>query len=242
MNADNSRTYVLVHGAFHGGWCWRYVAEALTAAGHRVFTPTQTGLGQARHLLSRAITLDTFILDIAGLIEAEELNDVTLVGHSLAGVVISGVADRMPERIRNLVFLDAVLVDGGQSPFGVFPAEIADGRRRLAAEQGLGLAVPPPAVSALGVPEDHPRADWLRRRLTPHPLGVYESTLTLRAPLGAGLPCTYIACTSPKYPVLDSSRRLARARPGWTWLEIATGHEPMVTEPEALARMLLRIG
>lgn len=242
MSTIDTRTYVLVHGAFHGGWCWRHVAQALTVAGHRVFAPTQTGLGQSRHLLSRAITLDTFVLDIAGVIEAEELEDVILVGHSLGGPVISGVADRMAGRIRRLVFLDAVLVENGQTPFSVFPPEIAEGRRRLAADQGLGLAVPPPAVTALGVPEDHPRAAWLRRRLTPHPIGVYESALVLRSAIGAGLPCTYIACTTPEYPVLDSSRRLARSLPGWTWLEMATGHEPMVTEPETLARMLLAIG
>lgn len=236
------KTYVLLHGAWHGGWCWAPVAKALRAAGHRVTTPTQTGLGERRHLMSRDITLETFVLDLIHHIEAEELTDVILVGHSFAGPVISGAADRMPERIRHLVYLDATILEDGQAPFDRLPPEVVAARRRLAQEEGQGVFVPPPPPAAFGIPADHPGAAWVARRLTPHPLGTFESPLRLANPVGNGRPCTYIACTDPLYGPLESVRRWARDRPGWTWREIATGHDAMVTAPTDLARMLAAIG
>ena len=115
--ATTAQTFVLVHGAWHGGWCWSRVADRLRSAGHRVFTPTQTGLGERRHLLSKDITLDTFTADIVNAIEAEELSDIILVGHSFGGNAISGVADTIPGRIRHLVYLDSLMVEGGKAPF-----------------------------------------------------------------------------------------------------------------------------
>ena len=108
-------TFVLVHGAWHGGWCWIRVRDQLAAAGHRVFTPTLTGLADRRHLLSREVVLDTHIADVVNLLEAEELTDVVLVGHSYAGAVTPGVIDRAPQRIRQLVLLDATIVDFGET-------------------------------------------------------------------------------------------------------------------------------
>jgi pimeloyl-ACP methyl ester carboxylesterase len=240
-SGGEEKTYVLVHGAWHGGWCWRPVADALRAQGHRVFTPTQTGLGERRHLLSRDITLDVFVDDIANLMEAEELRDAILVGHSFGGIAISGVADRMPDAVRHLVFLDSIVLQPGQSPFGILPAEVVAARRKLVAEAGGGVAIPPPPPEAFGVPEDHPQAEWLRRRATPHPAGTYESPLRLRNPVGNGRPCTYIACTAPLYAPLEGVREWVRGRSGWRWQEIATGHDAMVTAPAELARMLLAV-
>ena len=236
------KTYVLLHGAWHGGWCWRAVADRLRAEGHRVFTPTQTGLGERKHLLSRDVTLDTFVADLANLLEAEELTEAILVGHSFGGLAVSGVADRMPERVRHLVYLDSLMLEGGQSPFGVLPAEVVETRRKQAAEQGGGLAIPAPAPAAFGIPDDHPGAEWVRRRLTPHPLGTYESTLRLENPVGNDRPRTYIVCTSPIYAPLEASRQWVRRQQGWGWQEIATGHDAMVTAPDELARMLAAIG
>ena len=236
------KTYVLLHGAWHGGWCWRPVADALRARGHRVFTPTQTGLGERSHLLSRDITLDTFVADLAGVFESEDLTDVILVGHSFGGLAISGVADRMPERILHLVYLDSLLLEGGQSPFGVLPAEVVAARRKLVAEQGAGVAIPPPPPTAFGIPEGHPAAAWVRRHLTPHPAGTYESPLRLNNPVGNGRPRTYIACTRPSYAALDGSRQWVKRQQGWAWQEIATGHDAMVTAPDELTRMLAAIG
>ena len=114
-----SNTLVLVHG----DWCWRDVAGLLRARGHRVTTPTQTGLGERRHLLSEAITLETFVQDLVEHLEAEEVEDVILVGHSFGGMAISGAADRVPQRIRHLVYLDSLVLEDGQTLFDVLPAD-----------------------------------------------------------------------------------------------------------------------
>ena len=231
---SEARTFVLVHGAWHGGWCWSRVAALLRARGHRVFTPTQTGLGERAHLLSRDITFATFVQDIMGVFEAEELDDVVLVGHSFGGSSISGVADRVPERVRRLVYLDARILENGESPMD--GSALAGERRKLAEESG-GLSLPAPPPAAFGVPEG-PDADWLARRMTPHPFSVFCSSLALDHPVGNGRPCTYLCCTDPIYGPLESSRRWAKGRPGWAWQEIATGHDAMVTAPDQLARML----
>ncbi len=236
-----AKTYVLVHGAWHGGWCWHPVADALRAQGHKVFTPTQTGLGDRKHLLSRDITLDVFVDDVANLMEAEELRDAILVGHSFGGSAISGVADRMPEAVRHLVYLDSLILEPGQSPFGILPADVVAARRKLVAEQGNGVSVPPPPPAAFGIPEGHPEAEWVRRRLTPHPAGTYESPLRLENPVCNGRPRTYIACTAPVYGPLEASRQWVKRQGGWNWREIATGHDAMVTAPAELARMLLAV-
>jgi len=233
-------TFVLLHGAFHGGWCWAPVADLLRAGGHRVFTPTQTGLADRRHLMSRDITLDTFVLDLVELLEAEELTDVVLVGHSFGGNAISGAADRMPERIRHLIYLDSMVLEDGEKPIDALGPEVAAGRRRLAESSSGGLSVPPPAPAVFGVP-DGPGADWLIRRLTPQPLGAYEGIMRLMHPPGNGRPCTYIACVDPIYAPLEGARLRVRNRPGWAWRELATGHDAMVTAPEALAEMLVDI-
>lgn len=231
--------FVLVHGAWHGGWCWARVAPRLSAAGHRVLTPTQTGLGERRHLLTRAVNLSTFIADIAGVIEAEELDDFVLVGHSFGGIAISGVAERMPQRIRHLVYLDALILEPGQRVFDALPPALV-AERLKAAETTGGLGVPPPPPSSFGV-SDPADIAWLARRMTPHPLGTYEEAMPIRGPVGAGRPCTYVCATDPVYAPLDASRRWARGRPGWAWHEIATGHDVMVTAPGPLAAFLLRL-
>jgi pimeloyl-ACP methyl ester carboxylesterase len=235
-----TRTYVLVHGAWHGGWCWRRVAERLAAAGHRVLTPTQTGLGERAHLLSAAITPDTFIGDIVSVIEMEELEDVVLVGHSFGGRSICGVADRMPERLHRLVFLDAALPESGKSAFDHTLPELRAARIKAAQESSGGLSIPPPNAAAFGI-TDAADAAWVERRLTPHPLATYSLPLTLRHPLGNGVPATYIRCIDPAYANTASSAEFAKAQPGWQYLEIATGHDAMITAPAELTRMLLAV-
>ena len=232
------QTFVLVHGAWHGGWCWSRVADKLRASGHQVFTPTQTGLGERKHLLSKDITLDIFVKDIANLIEAEELSNVVLVGHSFGGLAISGVADAMPDKIRHLVYLDSLMVEGGKSPFDGLPPDVVAARRKAAEESSGGLSLPAPPASAFGV-SDPKDAEWVKRRLTPHPLGTYTSPLNIKGPVGNNLPRTYIACTNPSYAALENSRKWVKAQPGWRWAEIATGHNAMVMQPEELTRMLI---
>jgi hypothetical protein len=146
----------------------------------------------------------------------------------------------MRDRLRRLIYLDALMVEPGRSPFDSIPTELAAERRRLSQATSGGLSLPNPPPSAFGVP-DGPDADWVRRRLTPHPISTYESPLNLKGPVGAGLPRTYVHCTAPSYEALEASRRWVRAQAGWEWLEIATGHDAMVTAPGPLSDLLVRV-
>lgn len=232
--------FVLVHGAWHGGWCWRRVARRLTAAGCTVFAPTLTGLGERAHLLSPSVGLDTFIADVLAMLESEELGDVVLVGHSFAGAVISGVADRAPERLTRLIYLDGLIVGNGESPFDQMTPDVVAARREAARQSSGGLTIPVPAPEAFGVADPADQA-WLSRRLTPHPLKAYEDRLMLRREIGAGLPKCYITCTDPYYPALASSRARVTPAGGWDMREIKSGHDVMVTAPGEIAELLLEV-
>jgi pimeloyl-ACP methyl ester carboxylesterase len=237
-----TRTFVLVAGAFSGGWIWARVASKLRAAGHMVFTPSNTGVAERSHLLAPTITLDTFVRDIAGVIEAEELSDVVLVGHSFGGIPISGAAELVASRIKHLVYLDSLVVQPGKSAFDGLPAEVVSARRKAAQDSsgGLSLPVPPPATFAdLGVTQEADIA-WLKRRFTPHPLGAYETPLVVKNPIGNGLPRTYIACTNPVFGPANPSKAWVKQQPGWSWIEIPTGHLPMVTAPDLLSQTLIK--
>jgi pimeloyl-ACP methyl ester carboxylesterase len=227
------RTFVLVHGAWHGGWCWREVARGLRAAGHTVFTPTLTGLGERAHLANPAVDLGTHATDVVQVFEAEELQDVILVGHSYAGHVIPLVADAIRGRIRRLVFLDAVVARDGQ-PF--LAPEVGAARQRVAVD---GYLDPPPGLEFFGIPPDHPLAPWVKRRLTPHPLATLRQVVHYRDGGPAGLPKTYIRCLRRRVMTQpDPVEVQLKGQPEWTWLTIDTGHDAMVTAPEALTAML----
>lgn len=228
--------FVLLHGAFHGGWCWARVAPLLRAAGHVVFMPTQTGLGERAHLLHKAITLSTFVADVVAVLEAEELTEVVLVGHSFGGTVISGVAELVPERLRHLVYLDATVPVSGRTPLDLGTAASTEERRRLGAESG-GVSVAAPDPGVFGVPPG-PDAEWVGRRLTPQPFGAFDSALVLQEPPGNGVPCTYVACTDPVYEGLGWARERARVL-GWPMRTLATGHDAMVTAPRDTADLLM---
>lgn len=232
-------TFVLMHGAWHGGWCWSRVADPLRARGHAVTTPTQTGLGERRHLISRELTLSTFVEDLVQHMVHDDLTDAILVGHSFGGNAISGAAERVPERIRGLVYLDSMIVQGGEAPFDHLPPERVAERVRLADETSGGLSIPPPPAAAFGV-TDPADAAWLEARLTPHPLSTYRSALPITGAPGNGLPARYVVCTDPIYHALEQVRDWVR-RSGWTVDELATGHDAMVTAPEAVVELLDRI-
>lgn len=236
-----ARNFVLVHGAWHGGWCWSRVAQRLRAAGHAVWTPTLSGLGERRHLISPQVNLDTHIEDIINLIEFEELRDVVLVGHSYAGIVISGVADRVPERLRQLVYLDSLLLESGKSLFGSFPKDVVQARLKAIRETGGGVgAAAALSPTAFGVTEPAD-IEWVARRMTPHPVGTYLQPLMLQAPIGNGLPRTYIDCTVGPIATLEPTKARVRADTGWKVRTLATGHDAMVTAPGPLTDMLLEI-
>lgn len=237
------RNFVLVAGAFSGGWIWARVADSLRAGGHKVFTPSLTGMGDRAHLMSSSITMDTFIQDVCAVILTEELTNVVLVGSSFGGIPVTGAADKVPDRVGHIVFLDSVLVEPGKSAFDSLPAEVVAARRRAAQDTSGGISLPPPptpALAALGI-TDAADVAWCRRRFTPHPIGTYESPLNIRNPVGNGRPCTYVACLSPNFSVIEPSRKWARQQQGWGWKELATGHLPMLSAPTDLAHMLLSI-
>jgi pimeloyl-ACP methyl ester carboxylesterase len=230
-------TFVLVHGAWHGGWCWQNAAAILRSAGHTVYTPTQTGLGERSHLLSRDITIDTFVDDVANLIRWEQLKQVVLVGHSFGGLTISGVADRMPERLRKLVYLDSLILEDGQTPFSVLPKETVAARLKAADESSKGLSLPVPDPKDIGLLLDEDQR-FVASRLTPHPLSTYTSPMKLRNPIGNGVPVTYITCSAPSYAPISKSFALAASR-GWPISELNTGHVAMVSAPSEVARELM---
>ncbi|WP_077921848.1 alpha/beta fold hydrolase [Spirosoma sp. 209] len=231
--------YVLVHGAWHGGWCWQQVSAQLRATGATVYTPTLSGMGEHQHTLTPAINLDTHITDIVNLLVMEDLHDVVLVGHSYAGAVITGVADRIPERLRQLVFLDAVLVENGQSLLDVHPKDIQAAFAAAAApSRGLSLPIRPSA--SFGV-NDVALSRWADARLTPQPYRCFSQPIVLRNPYGNGLPTSYIACTQPALSVLKVFAERTKHNPNWSYYELATGHDAMLSQPAETAALLQRI-
>ena len=227
-------TFVLVHGAWHGGWCWGRVRPLLQERGHDVFAPTLTGLSDRSHLLSPSVGLGTHVEDIVRLIEAENLYDVTLVGHSYAGLVISSVASRIPHRVARRVHLDAFVPRNGEAAIDLLPETIAHHYRESVEGPGFGWLIPPRSLEVRGVTaaED---LGWLTPRLTPHPWLTYTEAASLAA-AEADVPGTFIEATS-WMRVFEPSAQRARDR-GWDVHEIATGHEVMVTAPLELATTL----
>ncbi|OYO03474.1 alpha/beta fold hydrolase [Enemella evansiae] len=226
---------VLLHGAWHGGWAWDRVAPQLRAAGHEVYAPTLSGVSDRAHLVSPAMGLETHLIDVVELIEKHDLREVLLVGHSYAGMLVSGVADRIPDRIARRVYLDAFLGEDGESATDLQPERIAGHYAESVAEAGFGWLIPPRKLSAMGV-EDPADLDWLTPRLTPHPYRCFTDRLSLTG-AGAEVPGTFIECVGWQRVFRDQAER-ATVR-GMRTREIDTGHEAMVTAPDALVELLL---
>ncbi|MDS1141390.1 alpha/beta fold hydrolase [Pusillimonas sp. SM2304] len=233
-------TFVLVHGAWHGGWCWSRVAERLRADGHIVYTPTLTGLGERSHLLNREVTLQTFVDDIVNVLAWEDLTEVVLVGHSFAGLVITGVADAVPQRLSRLVYLDAFILESGISTFDSLPAEVA-AKMEAAAQQvsTAAPALPPPKPKHLGLaaPED---IAFVQSRLTPQPLAAYQTALQLKHAPGNGLPCTYLHCISPPFAPVENTSAWVKSHTDWRWEALDSGHDAMVSHPDRVCAALLQ--
>ncbi|MER5430124.1 alpha/beta fold hydrolase [Streptomyces sp. NPDC002588] len=228
-------TFVLVHGAWHGGWCWDRVIPVLRAAGHVVHTPTLTGLSERAHLLSPQVGLDTHVEDVVRLLDVLDLCEVVLVGHSYAGQVITAVADRRPARIARLVHLDAFLGTNGEAARDLLPEAVARHWAEAAAGPGLGWLVPVRSLSVLGVTEQTD-IDWLTPGLTPHPWKTYTDPLRLTG-AAEDIPGVFVECVN-WMRVFSTQADRARQR-GWPVYELDTGHEAMVTAPKALADVLL---
>lgn len=231
---------VLIHGAWHGAWCWRRVLPGLRAAGHEAHAVTLTGVGERAHLLRPDLRLRDHIADVLGLIDAEELgDDLVLVGHSYGGLVMTGVADALLARgltPRHLVYVDAVTPHPGESWSSQHAPETVRARLEAAAQRPDG-AMPPPDAAVFGL--DGADRDWVNRRQTPQPAGVYQDRLDFDAARIATLPRTFIDCTAPALPTIAVMRERVRREPGWQVVELATGHDPMISAPEALVTLLL---
>ncbi len=244
-------TYVLVPGAWLGGWCWQPVARRLRAQGHEVYPVTLTGLGERAHLARPETDLETHIADVVNLIDYEELVDVVLVGHSYAGVVVAGVADRRPDRIAQLVYLDTTPGTDGVAVLDLLPPERREHVRRQVAERGDGWRWPLPADDELeqiaslhGM--DAAQRQRLRATAAPHAFGTYTQPLRLSGPPVGAYRRVGIVC-SQSFITLDQLRAQiasgapqfqALAGPGWRFHELATGHWPMFSTPDALADLL----
>ncbi|MEO8248594.1 MAG: alpha/beta hydrolase [Burkholderiales bacterium] len=236
--------FVLVHGAWHGGWCWRGVTAALIRAGHRAFAPTLTGVGERAHLLSPEITLETHIADVMATIEAEELESVVLAVHSYAGMIGTAIADRMPDRIRHLVYVDAVVPKPGESWSGTHSRATREQRLGAAAES-LDFSFPPPDPIVFGLSGD--QYEWVKRRQTRHPGHSYEAALEFDPERVAAIPRTFVSCTAPMLATIDAIRpRVVDPKfwggawlPGSRVVELKTGHGPMISAPGELTQVLL---
>jgi pimeloyl-ACP methyl ester carboxylesterase len=235
MNDAQTRTFVLVHGAWRGGWLWKRVRDKLGAAGHRVFTPTLTGLGERSHLLSRDVGLETHIADIVNLLAWEELHDIVLVGHSYSGIVVRHVADRMPDRIRSLVYLDAFVPEDGKSVHDC----LSDGGVRFraqAAADGDGWKAPAPPASFFAV--NAADSAWVDRQCTDHPFSTLETPAQLNGSCDNLANIGYILARSFPNSPFHQFHAMAADR-GWWRAELPCGHDLMLDMPEELTALLL---
>ncbi|HEX4108343.1 MAG TPA: alpha/beta fold hydrolase [Solirubrobacteraceae bacterium] len=234
---------ILVHGGFHGGWCWRGVADRLRAAGWRVFAPSLTGLAERAHLLTPDVGLETHVQDVLATIACEELENVTLCAHSAGGTVCTVVADRVPERIAHLVAIDATIPRPGESLMDVLTDEqgVPEAFRALAAEHGDGYRIPPLVFTPeqFGV-TDEADARWVARRMSAHPLRAFEEPAQFDGRGFESIPRrTYLRCE--RFPIAFGEPTVARleADPGWHTERWAIGHNAMVIAPDRVAHALL---
>jgi len=232
-----SRSFVLVHGGWEGGWYWRPLADRLRARGFRVFTPTLTGLGERRHLLTPAVDLTTHIEDVLGVIRCEELSGLVLVGHSYGGMVVTGVADRVHERIGCLVYLDAFLPRDGQSIMDLATPERRAQLNRLADEKGDGWRIPPIPAAHWGVTDPAEQA-WIDRHSGDHPFASMTQPIALQGNDEKVPRRLYVLATgydsSPFQPV---AARL-RVDPRWAVNTVDCHHFLNVSRPDEVAEIL----
>ena len=231
------KTFVLIHGAWHGGWCWRRVSDLLEKKGHKVFSPTLTGLGERSHLLSKDINLTTHITDIVNVLKWEDLKDIVLVGHSYGGIIVSGVADQMHDKIASIVFLDAFVPEDGDSLYEKASAA-AKGGMTEALNKGEPSMKPVPA--AVFRVNEKDRA-WVDAKCTPQPIG----TLTDKAKVTGGrekiAKRTYIRAKGyPSIP-FDAAYDKLKGMAGWKMYEMTAGHDAMVDEPDRLTEILIEV-
>jgi pimeloyl-ACP methyl ester carboxylesterase len=229
-------TFVLVHGAWHGGWCWRRVADRLRRDGHAVFTPTLAGLGERAHLLAPGIDLATHAADVVNLLKWERLNEVVLCGHSYGGFVISGVAEVMPAQIRSVVFLDAFLPENGDTIQKLTGSAVQDAIR--AAMQRGELGVRPRPAEAFGVNEAD--RQWVDDLCVPQPIGTFTSPIALSGARERIARKTYIRAKGYHNPSFDRAFATVQSDSSWHCHQLPCGHDVMIDMPDRLTQLLLQ--
>ncbi len=242
--SGSGQNFVLVHGTWHGGWVWRDVAEILRARGHRVFTPTCTGCGERVHLNSPEVGLDTHITDVMNVIEWEELDEVVLVGHSFAGITITGVCDRLPDQIKQVVFFDALIPREGRMAGVTRDPETGEypdwwKARQLKFIDGYRMDMWEEYPVEMLVPvEDTEQVARLKRLITTHPAKQWTDELVLQNDGWDGMPHAYIHCIGQKYK-MSSEQMVGPARePGWDFIELDIPRDGMMTHPQLVADSL----
>ena len=231
--------FILIHGAYHGGWCWRKTVSILRGQDIEVFAPTLTGLGERNHLLTSDVNLSTHIADIVQFLRFEDLHDVDLIGHSYAGMVISGVAKIVPERIAHLTYLDALMSLDGQTVFDILPGTKARSTEITLAGRKIKV-ITPPEPQAFGV-DDPADVAWVAPRLTPMPYKCYSEPIKLINAATTSIPIRYFICDTQSGGELEKSHENAfemAGKPGWTRRRLSGPHDIMVTHPEELVTNL----
>ena len=230
-------TFVLVHGAWHGGWSWQNVSRDLREKDYLVYTPTLSGMGEYKHTINDSIDLKTHITDIINLIEIEDLDNVILVGHSYSGLVIAGVADSISERLNKLVFLDAMILKNGESALSIQTQETQGYMNNFVVSK---QNVPAPSAKGFGI-KNTAKIKWVNERLTPQPYHTFTQKLLLKHTFGNSVPLHYIACNNPALPVLEIIHKIIQNNPEWSFYTLNTGHDAMLTLPDELSELLLDI-
>jgi pimeloyl-ACP methyl ester carboxylesterase len=236
------KTYVLVHGAWHGGWCWSRVATALRATEADVYTPTLTGLGERAHLASRSVGIETHIRDILGVLEYEDLTDVILVGHSYAGIIVTAVADRVPTRVSRLVYLDAVVPKDGQCLLDCFGSEFRSHIEAHVKALGEGWLIPAVVATGrlLGL-DTQDDIDWTIPRLRPHPYRTFHEPVRLGRLASQTIPRVFIKCVGTDGGTSDIDAYKRTATDIEDYYALAAGHDAMITMPRDVAGLLRRL-
>lgn len=227
--------FVLVHGAWHGGWCWKKVKALLNKRGYDVYTPTLTGLGERSHLLKADINLDTHIQDVVNVIEYEDLNNVVLVGHSYAGMVVTGVADRIPSRISHLLYLDAFMPDNGKALKDYTPPP-PPGLPQNTSPEAWKVA-PRETAKAWGIREEN-NIVWAQKRLGPQSGATFGQPLVMSAPLSEKITKGFVLLTNDSPWFLEAAQR-ARSRSYHYFEMLKGGHDAMISEPEEVGNILI---
>jgi pimeloyl-ACP methyl ester carboxylesterase len=233
----SAKTFVLVHGAWHGGWCWRRVSDLLEKKGHKVFAPTMTGLGERSHLLDPKVNLATHVTDIVNVIKWEGLSDIVLVGHSYGGVIISGVAEQLREAIGSIVFLDAFVPESGDSLATKASQPV---REAIAALVEKGEQTMKPVPAAVFQVNEKDRA-WVDAMCTPHPVATLTDKITVSGARDRIAKKTYIRAKGYPSVPFDGAQEKLKADAQWRVYELPCGHDAMVDMPDRLAEILVEV-